>query len=165
MRRASAIAAAAAALAATPAAAAPPSPGVLVPGKTLGELALGATKARVESEWGLAYGVCRTCSPETWFFNYYAFRPQGAAVVFDAKGRAQALLTLWAPDGWRTAQGLRMDEPVASVTAVYGPLDRTECEGYYALTLPARRAVTAFYVWRERVWGFGLLRRGARVCR
>jgi hypothetical protein len=51
------------------------------------------------------------------------------------------------------------------VTEVYGALTRRECGTYYALTMPGRNAVTAFYVSGEKLWAFGLLRPGVPVCR
>jgi hypothetical protein len=168
MRRFSLVAATAVILAtaavATPGAAAPPAPGTLVPGRSLGGLALGTTQEAVESAWGRAYGVCSNCRELTWYFNYYAYRPNGAAALF-RKERVAGLWTLWAPSGWRTTRRLAIDDPAARITEVYGPLPRTECGDYYALTLPAKRATTAFYVRQEQLWGFGLLARGVPVCR
>jgi hypothetical protein len=149
--------------AATTAAAAPPRAGVLDPGRSLGGLRLGATPAQVRAAWGSAYGVCRGCRVRTWYFTYERFKPQGAGVEFRG-GRVSALFTLWSPPGWRTTKGLRIGDPVARVTLLYGPLTRTECGAYYALTLPGR-GTTAFYVVGEKVWGLGLIRPGRSPCR
>lgn len=154
--RGTAVAAAALVLAAS-AAAAPPRQGVLAPGERLGGLALGATAAEVKAAWGPRFGICRNCARTTWYFTYRRFEPQGAGVEFRS-GRVAGLFTLWAPHGWRTTRGLRIGENVARVTAVYGPLTRVECGTYYALVLPARGTVTAFYVVGDDVWGFGLFR-------
>jgi len=152
------------ALAAPAAAAAPPSTGLLVPGRSLGGLALGATEAQVEAAWGRAYGRCRSCARETWYFNYFAFQPRGAGVEF-RRGRVAAIFTLYEPTGWRTRVGLELGDPVARVTSTYGSLTRTECGGYYALVLPRRGAVTAFYVLDGRLWAFGLSRPALPICR
>lgn len=162
MRLAAAIAAAL--WLAVPAAAAPPGAGVLVPGRSLGGIELGATKAEVERRWGRAYGVCRGCPFETWYFNYYAFQPRGAGVEL-RKGRVAAVFTLYQPLGWRTTRGLALGDPVAQVTAIYGALVRRECGGYSVLELPSRGAVTAFYVLDDRLWAFGLSRPGVALCR
>ncbi len=164
MRLALALAAAALALAVAPAAAAPPANGVLVPGTSLGGLELGASKAAVRDAWGRAYGRCRGCERETWYFNYYAFQPRGAAVEFRA-GRVAAIFTLYQPAGWRTRLGVELGDRVERVTTAYGALTRLECGDYYALLLPRRGTLTAFYVLDERLWAFGLLRSGASVCR
>ena len=170
MRSAAAIAAAiAAALAAAlalaaSAAAAPPGAGVLVPGRSLGGIELGATKAKVERRWGRAYGVCRGCAAETWYFNYFAFQPRGAGVEL-RKGRVAAVFTLYQPAGWRTTRGVALGDPAARVTSVYGALRRRECAGYAVVVLPGRGATTAFYVLEDRVWGFALLRSDVPVCR
>lgn len=147
-----------------PAAAALPKAGVLVPGESLAGLRLGATAPEVRAAWGSRFGVCRGCPDRTWYFNYRPFEPQGAAVSF-RRGRAAALFTLWSPAGWRTNRGLRIGDNVARVTAIYGPLTRLQCGTYYALTLPHAGSVTAFYVYGEKVWGFGLSRAGLPACR
>ena len=142
----------------------PPGAGTLVLGTSLGGARLGMTLDHLETTWGRAYGRCRGCARPTLYFNLFAFRPEGAGVEL-RRGRVAAVFTLWAPGAWRTAEGVEIGENVAGVTATYGPLKRTQCRGYYALTLPSRRAVNAIYVVGEEVWGFGLLGRGAPVCR
>jgi hypothetical protein len=152
-------------LAVAPAAlAAPPATGVLVPGASLGGLALGDSETEVEAAWGRAYGRCRRCPRETWYFNYFAFQPRGAAVEL-RRERIVAIYTLYQPTGWRTRDGLELDDPVARVTSAYGALVRVECGGYYALLLPRRDTVTAFYVLDGRLWAFGLSERSIPVCR
>ena len=153
-----AVAVAAAALAALP------QQGVLVPGESLGGLRLGATRAQVAAAWGAEHGVCRSCRRTTWYFTYRRFEPQGAGVEL-RRGRVTALFTLWQPPGWRTRQGVRLGDEASRVRALYGPLARTRCSGYEALTLRRGRTLTAFYVLRDEVWGFGLLGAGGRVCR
>lgn len=159
-----ALAVAAALALAAPAAAAPPDPGVLVPGRSLGGIELGATKAQVERRWGRAYGVCRGCARETWYFNYFAFQPRGAGVEL-RQGRVAAVFTLYQPLGWRTTRGLALGDSVARVTSIYGALVRRECGGYSVLELPRRGATTAFYVLEDQVWAFGLSRPGVPLCR
>ena len=101
-----------------PAAAAPPGVGVLVPGRSLGGIELGAAKIEVERRWGRAYGVCRGCARETWYFNYYAFQPRGAGIEW-RNDRAVAVFTIYQPLGWRTPKGLELGDPVQQIT---GPL-------------------------------------------
>jgi hypothetical protein len=155
---------AAALAAAVPAAAAPPGAGVLLPGRSLGGIEVGATKAEVERRWGRAYGVCRGCPRETWYFNYYAYQPRGAGVEFRGD-QVAAVFTLYQPPGWRTTRGLVLGDPVARITAVYGSLIRRECGGYSAFVLPGRGVQTAFYVLDDRLWAFGLARTGLPLCR
>ncbi len=137
---------------------------MLVPGTSLGGLRLGATKAQVEGAWGRAYGRCTGCRHETWYFNYFAFQPRGTGVEF-RDGRAVALFTIYQPPGWRTSTALSLGAPVERVRALYGGLDRGDCEGYYALTLARAGTITAFYILDERLWAFGLSHRGVPVCR
>ena len=92
---------------------------MLVPGRSLGGLELGATKAEVERAWGRAYGVCRGCRRETWYFNYYAFEPRGAAVELE-RGRVVAIFTVYSPGGWRTSRGLAVGDSGSRVRSLYG---------------------------------------------
>lgn len=142
----------------------PPGAGLLVPGKSLGGLRLGATKAQVRAAWGSRHGRCRDCRAQTWYFNLKPFEPQGAGVTFQ-RGHVVALFTVWSPPGWRTDRGLRIDDPAVRIAGLYGSLLRVNCGTYAALTLRRGRTTTSFYVVDERVWGFGLSRPGERVCR
>ena len=146
------------------AAAAPPKSGVVVPGKSLGGLSLGATRAQVRGAWGSRFGVCRDCREPTWYFNYRRGEPQGVGVSF-RRGRAVALFTLWSPTGWRTSRGLQVGDPAARIAGLYGPLLRVSCGTYAASTLRRGRTTTAIYVVDEQVWGFGLLASDEPVCR
>jgi hypothetical protein len=148
---------------ALPAAAAPPRRGELVPGKSLAGVQLGMTKQEVTAAWGKGHGVCRVCPRETWYFNYRPFTPQGAGVVFE-RGRVVHAFTVWRPSGWRTPEGLTLGDPASEVARAYGSLDRRQCTFYYALLKPAQRAQTVFYVFRDKVWGFGLIRPDASPC-
>lgn len=142
----------------------PPRSGVLVAGKSLGGLRLGATQPQVRAAWGNRFGTCRGCREPTWYFNYRRFEPQGAGVAF-RRGRVVALFTIWAPMGWRTDRGLRIDDDSSRVATLYRGLIRINCGTYYALTLQGPRVVTSIYVHDERVWGFGLSRPRSPVCR
>jgi hypothetical protein len=143
--------------------AAPPSPGNFAPDTHLGGVEIGMTKAQVERLWGKRHGVCRDCSTTTWYFNYRPFEPQGVAVVFE-RGRVSHAFTVWRPNGWRTARGLTLGAPASEISKTYGPLDRRECTLYYALVKPGLGAQTVFYVFRDRLWGFGLTVPEASPC-
>jgi hypothetical protein len=151
-------------LIAAAAAAALPVHGAIVPARSLGGLRLGETPAQVRTVWGTGFGRCRGCARPTWYYNYARFLPQGAAVEFEAH-RVAALYTVWKPSGWRTPEGLRLGDPVARVTSVYGPLKRRDCGAYYALLLRRGDAVTEFYVFGNQLWGFGLSRASIPACR
>ena len=164
MRVAVAAVAAAAAGFVGPATAAIPREGVLVPGRTLAGVALGSTQNEVKAQWGRRFGRCRNCARETWYFNRKRFEPQGTGVEF-RRGRAVALFTVWSPPGWRTTRDLEIGEPSWRITSVYGALTRVECGTYYAFTMRSRGAVTIFYVYDEKLWGFGLSEARVPVCR
>lgn len=141
-----------------------PHAGVVLPGKSFGGLELGATPAQVRAAWGTRYGVCRRCKQRTWYFNETPFEPQGAGVEFRG-GRAFAYFTLWQPPGWRTTEGLKVGEPEARVSAVYGVLARTSCGSYDTLRIRRAGVDTHVYIRQGTVYGFGLSRAAARPCR
>ena len=141
----------------------PPDQGILIPGVSLGGAKLGWTKAQVEAIWGGAEGHCRSCARDTLYFNRYAFRPQGVGVEL-ARGRVDAIFTLWAPAAWHTSLGLRIGEPLIRLAATYPATLQTKCAGYDAYTIVGRSAQSAIYVSDDKVWGFGLVRPGRSVC-
>jgi len=142
---------------------APARKGELVPGKSLGEVHLGMTKAEVLDEWGTPHGVCRDCVAETWYFNYDPFQPQGTGVIFD-KGEVVAAFTVWRPTGWKTPEGLELGADGSEVARTYGSLDKRECTSYEALLLPGKKVTSVFYVFRDKLWGFGLMKPDASPC-
>jgi hypothetical protein len=148
---------------ALPAAGAPPTTGEFVTGKSLAGIRLGMTKQEVRTAWGTSHGVCRKCPETTWYFNYEPFAPQGAGVVF-REGRVAHVFTIWRPIGWKTTDGLALGADVSEVSRHYGSLDRRDCDGYYALLDREGHVASAFYVFRDKVWGFGLLRENASPC-
>ena len=141
-----------------------PQHGVVVPGKSFAGLPLGATAARVRAAWGPRHGRCRDCARTTWYFTYKKFAPQGAGVSF-RDGAAEAFFTIWSPHGWHTNRGLAVGDPEAKITQLYGVLPRAECGTYSSLVLRRRGTDTQFYVYKQKVWGFGLSRAGAPPCR
>lgn len=158
-----ALALAAAVAFAVPAAAAPPRTGQFVPGKSLGGVSLGMTKEQVKATWGGRHGVCRSCPDPTWYFNDKPFAPQGTGVVFDGNRVSQAF-TVWRPIGWKTPEGVFLGAPAADVSRFYGSLDKRRCVSYETLLLPEKDVTSVFYVFRDKVWAFGLTRPGASAC-
>jgi hypothetical protein len=140
-----------------------PAHAVVVPGKSFAGLHLGATGAQVSAAWGPRYGRCRSCDQPTWYFTYKRFEPQGAGVSFRS-GAARAFFTIWGPSGWHTDRGLKVGEPAARVTQLYGVLPRVECGTYAALVLRRGRTATQIYLYKDQVWGFGLSSAGAPPC-
>jgi hypothetical protein len=142
-----------------------PEEGVLVPGTSLGGVRVGWTAAELERAWGATYGRCRGCRVETRYYNRVAFRPEGAGVEL-RRGRVVAVFTLWAPPAWHTDRGVYIGEPERRVRAAHGAVRRVACDGYDALVLRrAEVALSVVYAVDGKVWGFGLLGRGAQVCR
>ena len=67
----------------------------------------------------------------------------------------------------RSLGGLRIGDPAARVQALWGGAFGVcrGCGRYYVLLLPRRNAVTDFYVYNERLWGFGLRSGSVPACR
>ena len=140
-----------------------PPHAVVVPGKSFAGLRLGATGAQVQAAWGKRYGRCRSCSKPTWYFTYKAFEPQGVGVAF-RRGAAESFFTIWGPPGWHTDKGLKIGDPSARVTQLYGLLPSVECGTYTALSIRRGRTATQIYLYQDAVWGFGLSSSAAAPC-
>jgi hypothetical protein len=143
--------------------AAPPRQAEFVPGRSLAGVRLGMMPAQVLQIWGKRHGVCRKCVDRTWYFNYRPFTPEGAGVVFRG-GRVAHVFTVWRPAGWKTPAGLALGAPASDVSRIYGSLDRRPCTNYHALLKPGKRVESVFYVFRDKVWGFGLILKNASPC-
>ena len=148
---------------AVPATAAPPRAGLFVPGESLGGVRLGMTEKEVLKAWGAQHGVCKDCETKTWYFNYRPFEPQGTGVTFE-NGRVAQAFTVWRPIGWKTPEGLFLAADSSDVSRFYGSLDKRQCVRYEALLLPGKKVTSVFYVFRDKVWGFGLMKPGASPC-
>ncbi|HSK16494.1 MAG TPA: hypothetical protein VK915_10025 [Gaiellaceae bacterium] len=148
---------------AVPAAAEPPTGGSFQPGETLAGVRLGMTRAQVVGTWGERHGVCRGCEKRTWYFNERPFRPEGAGVVF-ARGEVVHAFTVWQPEGWTTPEGLTLGDEAGEIGSVYGELAEEDCGGYLALVREEPTGRSAFYVYEDEVWGFGLLAPGRSPC-
>jgi hypothetical protein len=134
-----------------------------LPGESLDGIGIGMTRAEVTAEWDARHGVCRDCDRQTWYFNERPFEPQGTAAVFE-RGRVVHVFTVWRPDGFETPDGLELGAAAAEIARAAGPLDRRECDGYYALLDEGSDATTVYYVYRSRLWGFGLTVPDASPC-
>ena len=139
-----------------------PQHGALVPGHTLGGVRLGMTPTDVRRVWGSSFGRCRGCERETWYFNYEKFHPEGAAVLF-RKGRVDAVWTLWKPPGWHVGK-LELGAASAALAARWGALVTVPCGSYEARILTKGAVTTDFYVYADKLWGFGLSRPDGSPC-
>jgi hypothetical protein len=133
-----------------------PPVGTFVPGRSLAGVRLGEPAAEVRAHVGRDYGLCRGCATTTWYFTYRRFDDRGLAVELSG-GRVSAVYTLWRPQGWRTADGLVLGAPQASVP--HGiPI---ACSGYEAFV----DGTSVYYVVEGSLWGFGLIERRQSPCR
>jgi hypothetical protein len=149
---------------AAPTAAGLPKAGALVPGRSLGGIHLGDSAQAVQSTLGTFYGTCRGCPRRTWYFTYRPFDKHGLAVEFTG-GRVSSVYTLWRPAGWHSRHKLGFGSSVLAVHKLTGASRTVTCNAYEALVRDSAHARTAYYVFDGRLWGFGLLRRGASPCR
>jgi hypothetical protein len=141
-----------------------PAQGVFVPGASLSGVRLGDTRSEVLQVWGSRHGVCRDCRLLTWYFNLKPFEPQGAAVVF-RRGRVIRAYTVWRPRGWRTDEGLELGATSGVLAKAYPRLASRSCDRYTAFLRPENlRTTSVFYVYRGRLWGFGLMRPRLSPC-
>jgi hypothetical protein len=141
----------------------PPTGGPFTPGQSLAGVELGMTRAQVLETWGRRHGECRDCGETTWYFNESPFQPEGAGVVF-RNGRVVHAFTVWKPAGWSTPEGLELGQRAGEIGATYGELAEEDCLDYVALVQENATATSAFYVYDEQVWGFGLLVPGRSPC-
>ncbi|HXV34808.1 MAG TPA: hypothetical protein VD769_12425 [Gaiellaceae bacterium] len=141
----------------------PPTGGTFTPGVSLAGVELGLDRSEVLASWGTRHGVCRECVETTWYFNEQPFQPQGMGAVFE-EGRVVHAFTVWQPEGWSTPEGLELGAPAGDIGATYGELAEIDCGHYSALVDNAPVATSAFYVYEDEVWGFGLLERGRAPC-
>jgi len=145
------------------AAAEPPTGGTFTPGQSLAGVELGMTRAQVLETWGQRHGECRDCRQPTWYFNESPFQPEGMGVVFSS-GRVVHAFTVWKPVGWSTPEGLELGQQAGEIGATYGELAEEDCLDYVALVQEDPTATSAFYVYDEQVWGFGLMAPGRSPC-
>jgi hypothetical protein len=141
----------------------PPTGGTFTPGSSLAGFELGMTRAQVLEAWGQRHGECRDCRQTTWYFNERPFKPEGAGVVFRG-GRVVHAFTVWKPESWSTPEGLELGEQASEIGATYGELAEEDCGDYVALVREDATSTSAFYVYDEQVWGFGLMVPGRSPC-
>lgn len=141
-----------------------PQEGVLVPGRTLAGIELGATERAVRRAWGPTVGVCRGCPRRTLYLTRAPFEAAGVGAEF-ARGRAVALYTVGKPSGWRTGRGVGLGATELELVDAHRNTFRTECGHYSALSLRRGRVVTVFWVRDGELWGFGLQRPSIPLCR
>jgi hypothetical protein len=148
---------------AAPAVAAAPAEGVFVPGESLGGLGLGLTKAEVRKRWGSRFGLCRNCARSTWYFNLKPFEPQGAGVEF-RRHRVARVFTVWRPLGWHTDDGLELGVQLDELREAVPGLEVRRCDGYEAYLTETGGSTSVYYVYRGRLWGFGLMSQRLSPC-
>jgi hypothetical protein len=142
-----------------------PTRGVLVVGKSLAGVPLGATQTMVTKRWGSRYVNClkTPCDDQTWMYFYPSGEPVGAAVRF-RKNKAVAVFTLGAVPGWKSMEGIKIADPASKVYDFYGNPKYTKCIGYEALSLTRGTVTTSFYLTSGVVYGFAITAAGVPVC-
>jgi hypothetical protein len=140
-----------------------PRQGVLVPGRSLGGVRLGEPGSGVGAALG-PHSTCNACETTTWYFTYKLYDAHGLAVEL-TKDRVSGIYTLWQPPGWRGPEGLALGASEGRVISAAGPLVTVKCPSYDVLVRDSTRARTAYYIADDKLYAFGLFRRGASPCR
>ena len=99
-----------------------PTRGILVVGKSLAGISLGATQTAVKTRWGSRYVNCTKspCIDPTWLYFYPSGEPVGAGVRF-RNSKAVAIFTLGATPGWKSTEGIKIADPITSSTTSTAP--------------------------------------------
>jgi hypothetical protein len=145
------------------ASAALPRQGLLVPGRSLGGVRLGESGSGVRAALG-THSRCSGCRTTTWYFTYKLYDAHGLAVEL-TRNRVSGIYTLWQPEGWRGPAGLALGASEAQVVSAAGPLVTVTCPSYDVLVRDSSHARTAYYIADDKLYAFGLFRRGASPCR
>jgi hypothetical protein len=156
-----------------------PQHGVFVVGKTLAGVGLGYTQAQVKARWGAGYTLCTakplcTAKQPVWLYEYRIGEPLGVAVRF-RDGRSVSVFTLGAVGvqplsvggggGWKTAEGLRITDPISNIANFYGAATiDTSCAFYDAISMRTGGVTSSFYTASGTVYGFALTAAGEPVC-
>jgi hypothetical protein len=141
-----------------------PTRGVVVPGKTIGGVALGMSKTQVKGRWGSGYTLCTSCGTiTTWLYEYRGGEPLGAAVRFNKADKVIAVFTLGSPAGWGL-KGVMIGDPVSNVYNLFGNTGSQNCIGYNALTVDIDGSVTSFYASSGVIYGYALTVRAESAC-
>ena len=91
------------------------------------------------------------------------FAPRGIGVEFRG-GRVDAYFTLGAPP-WRTAKGLRVNDPAEAISKLYGPAPPIVCTGYEVVQVVHGDTLLLVYLNGTQVYGLGLAARSVNPCR
>lgn len=138
-----------------------PPHGLLVPHESLAGIHLGDTPAQVRKAVGTRYSPCTACSEPTWFY-FTSSRESGLGVAFRNR-RVAAVYTLGSPQGWRSADGLRVGRMVEQLPKRYAKV--AACYGYVGRSDRSATAVTTVYLIESYVSGFALTLPSEPVCR
>jgi hypothetical protein len=156
-----------------------PQHGVFIVGKTLAGVGLGYTQAQVKAHWGAGYTVCTarplcTATQPVWLYEYRVGEPLGVAVRFK-NGKTVSVFTLGAVGvqplsaggggGWKTAEGLRITDPISNIFSFYGAATiNTNCAFYGAISMREGGVTSSFYTASGTVYGFALTAVGEPIC-
>jgi hypothetical protein len=141
-----------------------PTRGKVVPGKTIGGIAIGMTEAEVQTIWGRNHvlGPGTRGSQTVWLYEYRGAEPLGAAVKF-VNDKVVAVFTLGSPAGWGLT-GAMMGDPVSNVYNLFGSTGQANCIGYAALTVRIGSSTTSFYSASGVIYGYALTAPSQPAC-
>ena len=145
-----------------------PTRGVLKPGVSLAGVKIGDTMTRVKTVLGANFTLCtvatsKLCTEPVWLFEYNRGEPLGVATKFH-NGKVSAVFTLGVIEGWKTAEGLKMGDPVSNIYSFYNTPIYTKCIGFEALSMKKGTVTTSIYTASGVVYGFALTAPKEAIC-
>ena len=147
-----------------------PAHGIFITGVKLAGVKLGFTQAQVTAVLGKNYTLCtpvnsgNLCKEPVMLFEYTRGEPLGLAVRLH-NGKVGAVFTLGAVPGWKTAEGLKIYDPVSNIYKLYpAATSYTKCVGFEALSMKKGSVTTSFYTASGVIYGFALTAATEKVC-
>jgi hypothetical protein len=147
-----------------------PAHGIFITGVKLAGVKLGYTQTQVTAVLGKNYTLCtpansgNLCKEPVMLFEYTRGEPLGLAVRLH-NGKVGAVFTLGAVPGWKTAEGLKIYDPVSNIYKLYpAATSYTKCVGFEALSMKKGSVTTSFYTASGVIYGFALTAATEKVC-
>jgi hypothetical protein len=147
-----------------------PTRGIFKPFVTLAGVGLGFTQTHVTNVLGKNYSLCTPaiskslCKEPILLFEYTRGEPLGVGVKFH-NGLVTAVFTLGAIQGWQSAEGLKIYDPVTNIYTIYPAATiYNKCIGFEAFSMRRGSVTSSFYTASGVVYGFALVAPTETVC-
>ncbi len=147
-----------------------PAHGIFFVGVKLAGVKLGFTQTQVTAVLGKNYIICtransaNICKEPVLLFEYTRGEPLGLAVKLHG-GKVVAVFTLGAISGWKTADGLKIYDPVSNIYSIYPAATiYSKCVGFEAFSMRRGSVTSSFYQTSGVIYGFALTAPSEPVC-